>query len=134
MKTSTKKSSKPIAELIESDFWSNMWSVFEVDPNFKKENITICDYNAKNNKDIDYLTNKGYNIERNENGSNKKYTIVLSTYQINENMSEYEINNHIFELESISHGGIIFTTNKKVNKLNNLTPTIKTKNFNIYFS
>tara|TARA_A100000164_G_C21538277_1_gene599250 strand:- start:40 stop:375 length:336 start_codon:yes stop_codon:yes gene_type:complete len=111
-----------------------MWSVFEVDPKFKKENVTICDYNAKNNKDIDYLTNKGYNIERNENGSNKKYTIVLSTYQINENMSEYEINNHIFELESISFGAIIFTTNKKVNKLNNLTPTIKTKNFNIYFS
>ncbi len=134
MTTSTKKSSKPIAELIESDFWSNMWSVFEVDPKFKKENVTICDYNAKNNKDIDYLTNKGYNIERNENGSNKKYTIVLSTYQINENMSEYEINNHIFELESISFGAIIFTTNKKVNKLNNLTPTIKTKNFNIYFS
>tara|TARA_B000000557_G_scaffold77247_1_gene61878 strand:- start:19839 stop:20228 length:390 start_codon:yes stop_codon:yes gene_type:complete len=128
------KSSKPIAELIESDFWKNMWAVFEVDREFKKENVTICDYNAKNNKDIDYLANKGYNIERNENGSNKKYTIVLSTYQINENMSEYEINNHIYELEQISKGAIIFTTNKKVNKLNNIVPTIKTKNFNIYFS
>ncbi len=134
MKTSTMKSSKPIAELIESDFWKNMWAVFEVDREFKKENVTICDYNAKNNKDIDYLANKGYNIERNENGSNKKYTIVLSTYQINENMSEYEINNHIYELEQISKGAIIFTTNKKVNKLNNIVPTIKTKNFNIYFS
>lgn len=134
MKTSTMKSSKPIAELVESDFWKNMWAVFEVDREFKKENVTICDYNAKNNKDIDYLTNKGYNIERNENGSNKKYTIVLSTYQINENMSEYEINNHIYELESISKGAIIFTTNKKVNKLNNIVPTIKTKSFNIYFS
>jgi len=134
MKTSTMKSSKPIAELVESDFWKNMWAVFEVDREFKKENVTICDYNAKNNKDIDYLANKGYNIERNENGSNKKYTIVLSTYQINENMSEYEINNHIYELESISKGAIIFTTNKKVNKLNNVVPTIKTKNFNIYFS
>lgn len=134
MKTSTMKSSKPIAELVESDFWKNMWAVFEVDREFKKENVTICDYNAKNNKDIDYLANKGYNIERNENGSNKKYTIVLSTYQINENMSEYEINNHIYELESISKGAIIFTTNKKVNKLNNIVPTIKTKSFNIYFS
>ena len=49
-------------------------------------------------------------------------------------MSEYEINNHIYELESISRGAVIFTTNNKVNKLNGLTPTIKKKNYNLYFS
>ena len=134
MKTSKTKSSKPIADLIESEFWSNMWAVFEIDRDFKRENVTICDYNAKNRKDIDYLSNKGYNIEQNKIESNKKYTIVLSTYQINEKMSEYEINNHIYELESISRGAVIFTTNNKVNKLNGLTPTIKKKNYNLYFS
>ena len=134
MKTSKTKSSKPIADLIESEFWLNMWAVFEIDRDFKRENVTICDYNAKNRKDIDYLSNKGYNIEQNKIESNKKYTIVLSTYQINEKMSEYEINNHIYELESISRGAVIFTTNNKVNKLNGLTPTIKKKNYNLYFS
>ena len=72
MKTSKTKSSKPIADLIESEFWLNMWAVFEIDPEFKKENVTICDYNATNRKDIDYLSNKGYNIEQNEIGSNKQ--------------------------------------------------------------
>ena len=134
MKTSKTKSSKPIADLIESEFWLNMWAVFEIDPEFKKENVTICDYNATNRKDIDYLSNKGYNIEQNEIGSNKQYTIVLSTYQINEKMNERDINNYIYELESICKGAVIFTTNNKVKKLNGLTPTISKNNYNLYFS
>jgi hypothetical protein len=133
-KKSVKKNSKPIETLVKSDFWKNLWDVIEATSNFDIKNISICDYNAKTNKHINYLKKLGYNIETNKKGSNKQYQIVLSINQINEKMNEHEINNHIFELEQISCGAIIFITNSKVTKLKELKPEISEPNFKIYFS